>query len=146
MKKVFLAAAALTILMLMLSAAACKNSSATTPATSATTISPGNGEVINSDSVDTVQIIIITTQTTGYPWLLQVVIESTASVGTLPNPVALSVGDIVNVVTDQDMSTFNVNDVVTAKIKYRRCEYIRAVSDYTCITRRRRRIPNQKST
>jgi hypothetical protein len=117
MKKVFLAAAALTILMLMLSAAACKGSSATTPA-SATTISPGNGEVINSDSIDTVQIIGITTQTTGYPWLLQVVIESTASVGTLPNPVALSVGDIVNVVTDQDMSTFNVNDVVTAKIKF----------------------------
>ena len=117
MKRVFLAAAALIVLLLPLSAAACK-SDGTTTIVSATTISPGNGEVVNSDSIDTVQIIGITAQTTGYPWLLQVVIESTAAVGTLPNPVALSVGDIVTVVTDQDMSTFNVNDIVTAKIKF----------------------------
>ena len=115
MNKVFLAAAALTVLLLMLSAA-CKSSSTTATVTSIV-ISPGNGAVINSDSIDTVQIIGITAQTTGYPWLLQVVIESTASVGTLPNPVAFSVGDIVTVVTDQDMSKFNANDIVTAKIK-----------------------------
>jgi hypothetical protein len=116
MKQVFLTAAALTVLVLILSAVACKSSSTTATSTS-TAISPGKGEVINSDSTNTVQIIGITAQTTGYPWLLQVVIESTANVGTLPNPVALSVGDIVTVVTDQDMSKFNVNDIVTAKIK-----------------------------
>jgi ABC-type Fe3+-hydroxamate transport system substrate-binding protein len=117
MKKVLLAAAALIILMLMLSVAACKSSS-TAPTTTATAITPGNGEVINSDSIDTVQIVDINAQSTGFPWQLDVVIESTGSVGTLFNPVALNVGDVVSVVTDQDMSTFNANDVVTAKIKY----------------------------
>ena len=117
MKKVFLAGAALTILMLMLFASACKNSSTTTTATSPV-ISPGNGEVINSDSIDTVQIVDVTAQSTGYPWQLDVVIDSTGNVGILFNPVALNVGDVVSVVTDQDMSMFNANDIVKAKIKY----------------------------
>jgi hypothetical protein len=117
MKKILLAAAALTVLMFMLSAAACKNSSTTATSTSPV-ISPGKGEVINSDSIDTVQIVDINAQSTGYPWQLDVVIESTVSVGSLFNPVALNVGDVVSVVTDQDMSKFNANDVVTAKIKY----------------------------
>jgi len=77
-----------------------------------------NGAVINSDSIDTVQIVDINPQAAGYPWQLDVVIESTANVGTLFNPVALNVGDVVSVVTDQDMSTFNPHDVVTANIKY----------------------------
>jgi hypothetical protein len=117
MKKVFFAAAALTIIALMLSSAACKSSGTTATSTS-TAISPGKGEVINSDSIDTVQIVDINAQSTGYPWQLDVVIESTSSVGALFNPVALNVGDVVSVVTDQDMSKFNANDVVTAKIKY----------------------------
>jgi len=117
MKKVFLAGAALTILMLMLFASACKNSSTTTTATSPV-ISPGNGEVINSDSIDTVQIVDVNAQSTGYPWQLDVVIDSTGNVGILFNPVALNVGDVVSVVTDQDMSMFNANDIVKAKIKY----------------------------
>jgi hypothetical protein len=117
MKKVFLAGAALTILMLMLFASACKSSSTTTTATSPV-ISPGNGEVINSDSIDTVQIVDVNAQSTGYPWQLDVVIDSTGNVGILFNPVALNVGDVVSVVTDQDMSMFNANDIVKAKIKY----------------------------
>ena len=117
MKKVFLAGAALTILMLMLFASACKNSSTTTTATSPV-ISPGNGEVINSDSIDTVQIVDVNARSTGYPWQLDVVIDSTGNVGILFNPVALNVGDVVSVVTDQDMSMFNANDIVKAKIKY----------------------------
>jgi hypothetical protein len=117
MKKIIVAAAALTMIGLILTPAACKSSSTTVTSTS-TAISPGKGEVINSDSIDTVQIVDINPQSTGYPWQLDVVIESTASVGTLPNPVALNVGDSVSVVTDQDMSKFKANDVVTAKIKY----------------------------
>ena len=117
MKKVFLAGAALTILMLMLFASACKSSSTTTTATSPV-ISPGNGEVINSDSIDTVQIVDVNARSTGYPWQLDVVIDSTGNVGILFNPVALNVGDVVSVVTDQDMSMFNANDIVKAKIKY----------------------------
>jgi serine protease inhibitor len=118
MKKAFLPSAALILIMLILSAAACKSNSTITKDTTDTTISPGNGAVINSDSVDTVQIVDINAQSTGYPWQMDVVIDSTGNVGTLFNPVALNVGDIVSVVTDQDMSKFNANDVVTAKIKY----------------------------
>ena len=99
MKKVFLTAAAVTILTLILSAAACKSNTTTTNATS-TVISPGNGAVINSDSVDTVKIVSISAQTIGYPWLLDVVIDSTSNVGTLPNPVATRVGNTVTLVTD----------------------------------------------
>jgi ABC-type oligopeptide transport system substrate-binding subunit len=117
MKKVFLAAAALIVLTVMLSIAACKSSTTTSTVTS-TVISPGNGAVINSDSVDTVKIVSISAQTIGYPWLLDVVIDSTSNVGTLPNPVATSVGNTVTVVTDQDMSKYKVNDIITAKIKY----------------------------
>ncbi len=117
MKKVLTAAAALIILMLILSVVACKSSTTAATATS-TAISPVKGEVINSDSIDTVQIVDINAQSTGYPWQLDVVIESTAGVGALFNPVALNVGDVVSVVTDEDMSKFSPNDVVTAKIKY----------------------------
>ena len=103
-------------MLLILAPAACTHKS---PAVTATTpLSPVNGAVINSDSIDTVQIVDINPQAAGYPWQLDVVIESTANVGTLFNPVALNVGDVVSVVTDQDMSTFNPHDVVTANIKY----------------------------
>jgi len=113
MKRLLFAAA---IVLLILAPAACTHKS---PAVTATTpLSPVNGAVINSDSIDTVQIVDVNPQAAGYPWQLDVVIESTANVGTLLNPVALNVGDVVSVVTDQDMSTFNPHDVVTANIKY----------------------------
>ena len=115
MKKVFLAAAAviITILLLSFSFVACKsnNTTATTAA-----VTPGGGATTIADSVVTAQIINIAAQSTGYPWTLVLVIESTSNVGTLLNPVADSIGGIVTVVTYQDMSTFNVNDTITARI------------------------------
>jgi hypothetical protein len=115
MKKVFLAATAvmITILLLSFSFVACKsnNTTATTAA-----VTPGGGATTIADSVVTAQIINIAAQSTGYPWTLVLVIESTSNVGTLLNPVADSIGDMVTVVTDQDMSTFNVNDTITARI------------------------------
>jgi hypothetical protein len=48
--------------------------------------------------------------------MVGLLIESTNSVGTLLNPVEYSVGDAVAVLTNQDMSTFNENDTITAKI------------------------------
>ena len=113
MKRLLLAA---VVMILLMATAACTHNSPATTTTPA--VSPVNGAVINSDSIDTVQIVDINPQTTGYPWQLDVVIDSTSNVGTLFNPVALNVGDVVSVVTDQDMSMFNANDIVTAKIKY----------------------------
>jgi hypothetical protein len=79
---------------------------------------PGSGAVVNSDSVVTVKIQSITKQTEGYPWKLDVLIEYTQSVDNLPNPVVNSVGEVVTVMTDEDMASYKVNDVVLGRIKY----------------------------
>ena len=100
------------MLILSLSFVACNSSLKTT----AVVTSPDNGATTVADSIVTAQIISITAQSTGYPWTLVLVIESTSNVGTLLNPVAYSLGDMVTVVTDQDMSKFKNNDTVTANI------------------------------
>jgi len=95
-----------------------KTTATTTPTTTATTPGiPGGGAVINSDSIVTAKIQSITGQSAGYPWKLDVLIQNTVDVGTLPNPVKDSAGKVVTVVTDQNMTSYKVNDVVTAKIK-----------------------------
>jgi hypothetical protein len=104
------------------------NSTATTSTTPPTTIpptttqpvigGPGGGAIINSDSLVTAQIQAINKQASGYPWQLDVLIQSSVDVGTLPNPTKDSVGKVISVKTDQDMTTFKVNDAITAKVKY----------------------------
>ena len=111
MKKVILAAATAMTLILSLSVVGCKGNN-----TTATTATVSLGETTTADSIVTAQIISITAQSTGYPWMVGLLIESTSNVGTLLNPVEYSVGDAVAVVTNQDMSTFNENDTITAKI------------------------------
>jgi hypothetical protein len=49
---------------------------------------------------------------------MNVLIQSSTNVGDLPNPVSDSIGKVVIVVSDQDMSAYKVNDTVTVKIKY----------------------------
>jgi hypothetical protein len=100
-------------LVLMTTMIACNNTTTTQPP-----VKPGGGAVINSDSVVTVKIQSISKQTTGYPWKLEVLIQNSQDVGTLSNPVKDSLNKVVNVVTDQEMTSFKPNDVVTAKIKY----------------------------
>jgi hypothetical protein len=115
MKKYFPPVVMALALILLFAAGACKSSTtSTTPATTR----PGSGAVINSDSIVTAQIQSITAQSTGYPWKMNVLIQSTTNVGDVPNPVSDSIGKVVTVVTDEDMSVYKVNDVVTAKIKY----------------------------
>jgi hypothetical protein len=74
--------------------------------------------VINSDSVVTTRIQAIRQQTSGYPWELDVLIQDSIDVGSLPNPTNDSIGKVITVKTDQDMTSFKVNDVVTARVKY----------------------------
>jgi hypothetical protein len=106
------AGSAAIMIILTMTVGACQ-STTTTP----TPGKPGGGAVINSDSIVTAKIQDITKQSTGYPWKLDVLIQNTENVGTLTNPVKESVGKVVIVVTDQDMTSYKVNDLVTAKIK-----------------------------
>ena len=115
MKNYFIVVVAVTMVILTVAAGACKTN---TISLTTSTAKPGSGAVINSDSIVIVQIQTITAQSAGYPWKLNVLIRSTTNVGDLPNPVANSIGSVVTVFTDQDMSTYKVNDAVTAKIKY----------------------------
>ena len=102
-----------------LTLAGCQPSPSPTPTPTPTpTPPPGGGAVINSDSVVTAKIQAIRKQTTGYPWELDVLIQTSVDVGTLPNPTKSDVGKVITVKTDQDMSSFKVGDVVTAKVKY----------------------------
>ena len=86
--------------------------------TKSTPDKPGGGAVVNSDSVVTVKIQSVFKQTEGYPWKVDVLIEYTQNVDNLPNPVKDSVGKVVTVMTDEDMTPYNVNDVLLGRIKY----------------------------
>jgi hypothetical protein len=89
-----------------------------TSTATATPPGPGGGAVINSDSVVTAKIQAIRSQATGFPWEVDVLIESSVDVGNLPNPTKDSVGKVITVKTDQDMTSYKVGDVINAKVKY----------------------------
>jgi hypothetical protein len=83
----------------------------------ATAPGPG-GTIINSDSIVTATIQAIRQQTSGYPWELDILIQDSVNVGSLPNPTKDSVGKVITVETDQNIISLKVNDVITAKVKY----------------------------
>jgi hypothetical protein len=112
--KRLLSGAAVPMVLSLVLFAAC-GGGATSQTSSAT---PVGGAVVNSDSVVTVKIQSLSAQSTGYPWKLDVLVQSTQDVDSLVNPVKDSVGKAVTVFTDQDMKAYTVNDVVAAKIKY----------------------------
>ncbi len=79
---------------------------------------PGGGLVVQSDSLITGQLKAIRQQTTGYPWSVDVLVQTSDNVGSLPNPTADKVGQVITTQTDQDMSAFKVGDSITANVKY----------------------------
>lgn len=108
-KRLAVLSVAALVIMAILVPAGCNNSS--TPGR------PNGGAVINSDSVVTVQIKVSRKQATGYPWEVDVLIQTSVDVDTLPNPTTNLVGKVVTVKTSTDMNLFKNGDVVTAKIK-----------------------------
>lgn len=114
-KKVFLAAVAGLLVTLTLTIAGCIS---TAPTPTATALPPGGGALVNSDSIVTAKIQAIRKQTSGYPWEIDVLIQRSVDVGTLPNPTKDSVGKIITVKTDQDISSYKVGEEITAKVKY----------------------------
>jgi hypothetical protein len=109
------------ILILVISISGCSSKTTTvspTPTPTATSPGVGGGAIVNSDSVITAQIKTITKETTGFPWQLDILINSSQAVGNLPNPVADKTGQVVTVKTDEDLSKFQVGDKINGKIKY----------------------------
>jgi hypothetical protein len=79
---------------------------------------PGGRALVNSDSVITATIQAIRQQSTGYPWELDILVNTTQNVGDLPNPTKDNVGQTIAVKTDVDMSKFNEGDNIQAHVKY----------------------------
>ena len=79
---------------------------------------PGGEAIVNSDSIITAKITAIHKQTTGYPWEVDILVQSSADVGTLPNPTKDKVGQVITTKTDEDLSAFKVNQLIAAKVKY----------------------------
>lgn len=105
--------------ILLLSFASCSSGITTTTVTATTTpTGPGGGAVVNSDSIITGTIKAIRPQTTGYPWEVDVLIQSSQNVGDLPNPTSDKIGQVVTLKTDQDMTLFTVDQSIFAKVKY----------------------------
>ncbi len=98
----------------------CTAAATTTTTASPTTATPGagGGAVIDSDSVITAKIEAIRQQTTGYPWELDILVETSIDVGDLPNPTKDSIGKVITVKTDADMTYYKTGDEVKAKVKY----------------------------
>jgi hypothetical protein len=117
-KKVFLAELlGIMVMGTLLGISACKSAaSSTTP--SPTPTGPAGGSVINSESVVTGTIKAIREQPTGFPWEVDILVKSSLDVGSLPNPTKDSIGKVITVKTDLDMTSFKADDTVSAKVKY----------------------------
>jgi hypothetical protein len=85
---------------------------------SGTASTPGSDAVINSDGIITATIEAIRPQANGFPWELDVLVQSSVNIGDLPNPAEDHLGEIITVKTDQDMTSYNADDMITAKLKY----------------------------
>ncbi len=110
--KIIRAMVIILAIILTLAITACQ-SSPTSPSPK-----PGGGALVNSDSIVTAKIQALYKQTSGYPWALEVLIEYTVDVDSLVNPTKDSVGKVITVKTDQDMTTYEIGEVVTARVKY----------------------------
>lgn len=103
----------LTSVLFLMALVACS------PSISSTTPSPGGGgAVVQSDSIITGEIKAIRPQTTAYPWEIDVLIQSSESVGSLPNPTIDKVGQVITAKTDIDPSAFKVGQTISARVKY----------------------------
>jgi hypothetical protein len=110
------------LVLLISTVSACSSAAASTTSTPTSTPNvnpgPGGGALVNSDSIVTAQIRAIRKLSSGYPLEIDILVQSSVDVGLLPNPTKDSVGKVITVKTDQDLTAFKVNDVVTAKVKY----------------------------
>jgi len=74
--------------------------------------------VINSNSLITGEIKAIRQESSGYPWEVDLLVLSSQNMDNLPNPTADKVGQVITTRTDQDLSTFQTGQKVSANVKY----------------------------
>lgn len=103
---------------LSLIATACSGTGTPNTSPSPSPSKGGGGAVVQSDSIISGEIKVIRQQTTGYPWEVDVLIQSAEDVDSLPNPVKDKVGQVVTAKTDEDLSSFHVAQQITARVKY----------------------------
>ena len=93
-------------------------SSSTTSNTTDTPSTGVGGTVVRSDCIINGEIKNISKQMTGYPWKLDVLINSSDNVDDLPNPTIDKVGKVVTMVTDVDLNSIKELQMITAHVKY----------------------------
>ncbi len=74
--------------------------------------------VIQSNSLITGEIRAIRPQSAGYPWEIDVLVQSSENVDDLPNPTADKVGQVITARTDQDLSLLKIGQKISANVKY----------------------------
>lgn len=80
---------------------------------------PGGGAIVNSDSVTTGKIVAIRTNLSpGYPSQIDIEVQKSMDIGSLPNPTKDKVGLVITCSTDQDVSPLKVGQVITGNVKY----------------------------
>ncbi len=79
---------------------------------------PGGGAIINSDSIISGQMKAIRKEATGYPWEVDVLVQSSDNVDNLPNPTKDKVGQVITAKAEQDLTLFKVGQAITARVKY----------------------------
>jgi hypothetical protein len=82
------------------------------------TSSPGNGAVIQSDSIIIAEIKAVRAQKTGYPWEMDILVQNSENVGSLPNPTEDKIGQVITTKTDEDLLSLQVGQIITARVKY----------------------------
>ncbi len=116
-------AVVLTVILAALALAACSTSAPSPTQTPTVTPTPspgpgGGGAVVRSDSLITGEIRAIRAQASGYPWEVDVLVQTSDSVDDLPNPTKDKVGQVITAKTDEDMKAFQAGQAITANVKY----------------------------
>jgi hypothetical protein len=78
----------------------------------------GGGAIVQSDSIISGEVKNIRKQTSGYPWEVDVLINSSEDVDSLANPTRDKLGQVITAKADEDLSSFEINQLITAKVKY----------------------------
>ncbi len=105
----------LAIMLVALAGFECSGGSNPTESPS---FSPRGTVAAQTDSIVYGRIMDIREKTTGYPWEVDVLIESSQNVDNLTNPTKDKLGEVVTVKADQDLSLYKNSQEIDARIKY----------------------------